>query len=105
MGPEPTYDTRTRGWSHLCQCIQAEQLDPECPWHGREARWEGGIGGAQCERCGTTTVVRELEGVLICRPCFTSFTEDYRDDECLACAADRQECSELSGCCDRCDHR
>lgn len=32
---EPTYSTGTRQWSGHCPCIRAEQVDPECEWHGR----------------------------------------------------------------------
>lgn len=32
---EPLYNLETREWTHTCPCIRAEQVDPECVWHGR----------------------------------------------------------------------
>ena len=34
---EPLYNLETHTWDKTCPCIRAEQRDPECPWHGREA--------------------------------------------------------------------
>lgn len=39
---EPTYSTGTRQWSGHCPCIRAEQVDPECEWHGRPEFRRGG---------------------------------------------------------------
>lgn len=32
---EPMYSLVSRQWSGACPCVRAEQVDPECGWHGR----------------------------------------------------------------------
>jgi hypothetical protein len=40
---EPTYSVATGHWSGACPCIRAEQVDPECEWHGRPEFRHGGV--------------------------------------------------------------
>jgi hypothetical protein len=35
---EPLYDLASKTWDKTCPCIEAMQVDPDCEWHGREAR-------------------------------------------------------------------
>ena len=39
---EPTYSPETREWTGTCPCILAEQVDPECEWHGMPEFRRGG---------------------------------------------------------------
>jgi hypothetical protein len=38
---EPVYDLGTLTWSKSCPCVDAMQVDPECPYHGRLRDAEG----------------------------------------------------------------
>jgi len=40
MEDEPRYDPRAGTWDKMCPCILAEQIDPDCEWHGRINRLE-----------------------------------------------------------------
>lgn len=68
-----------------------ERYDGGVPQPCRCVEWPSGIGGAQCDECGRTTIVRgdpitddpfgEPRG-LICRPCFLDlWDEDDQDYE------------------------
>jgi len=64
---EPLYDLNTRTWTETCPCIQAEQNDPDYPFHGR-IEFRTNVACALCARPidfdGETW--RHFGGVLYC---------------------------------------
>lgn len=48
-----------------------------------EPVWDSGVGGAQCDQCGETTIVRYHHGDLewLCRACVEGYWDEDDDEE------------------------
>ncbi|KKI18729.1 hypothetical protein XM48_10640 [Leucobacter sp. Ag1] len=61
---EPTYSPETRQWTGTCPCLLAEQVDPECEWHGRPEFRRGGAPHSETPSPDREKPTREQRGTL-----------------------------------------